>query len=249
MDALRVGDKILTDDGTFSEIFGFLDHDASAKDVVYIELKARNTTVRLSAGHIVFVASNAQPAEPIFARDARVGDELIVHGEQMPIVAIAEVRADGMHSPMTLRNTLVVNGVLASVYGDVDGVRKNGKLVVTGHSVGVIAHAPLRLLYRLYPGISSPSWHRPGHGRHLYTQMLADQFDEARVRAWDECWHFGCIDFGMLASRVGFLACFLLEQIVLNLKIVGVTTVCTICVATTTTAILPSKTAQTGSGE
>ena len=29
MDALRVGDKILTDDGTFSEIFGFLDHDTS----------------------------------------------------------------------------------------------------------------------------------------------------------------------------------------------------------------------------
>lgn len=123
---------------------------------------------------------------PVLAEDLDIGDNVTVAGSSATVVSIVPEAAStglaGKHAPLTMDGTLIVNDVLVSayMYAGHRGVSWGSETLITGHTASVLAHAPLRLIYRVYPAIGLPEWHTK-QGQHMWTQMLIDNLIEANT--------------------------------------------------------------------
>lgn len=164
----------------YSEIFAFIDNDDKATDIRYLHIATDVSSLHISGEHIVVV--NAQP---VHAEDARVGDNITVAGLPATITTITTAGGKsksptGKHAPLTVEGTLIVDDVLVSSYAGVKGLSWGQTTLVSGHTVGVMAHSPLRLAYKLFPSIGLESWHTK-EGRHMWTQAMMDHFKETNM--------------------------------------------------------------------
>lgn len=159
---LRPGERVLTSSGgdgsgelVYSEVLAFLDRDPVTRKLFYTLQTEAGARLSLTAAHLLFVSEGncsegAAPARgalrTVYASDARPGQCVLVvegkagqmHGEgrlsRITRVTMRESR--GAFAPLTLRGTLVVDGVVASCYA-----------VVDQHSLAHWAFSPLRLMH------------------------------------------------------------------------------------------------------
>jgi len=106
MKDLQLGDKVLTSDGTYSDVHLFSKRD-TYRSAEYVVLKTATTELALSADH--YVQSNGALR---LARYVKVGDML----SSGPVTEITEELRMGAFSPITVAGDIVVNGVVASSY-------------------------------------------------------------------------------------------------------------------------------------
>jgi len=124
MEQLQIGDSVLTQDGTFSEVY-VMSHQNP--DVVgqFVSIKLANQQhLDATAKHFVFVspkcdgsvqqvyASSVKEGMCMFSRYAETGEQL----QRVKEVSVREKR--GIYNPFTLSGSIVVNGVVASSHSD-----------------------------------------------------------------------------------------------------------------------------------
>lgn len=189
MEELRVGDRVLAAEGVFSEIFAFMDHAADL-EAEYVELTmSGGRTLSVTEEHILFAHADKSP---VLAGELAPGDLLWLLAPPLQegvaagassssrvamsrrIVSVGRMRRRGMHAPLTVEGSLVVDGVLASSYAGVKTLHWAGRPLLTGHTAGAMLHAPLRRLCGLCPQYCSPAYHSADLGRHVWTQWILD---------------------------------------------------------------------------
>ncbi|KAM8967855.1 sonic hedgehog protein [Pelodytes ibericus] len=151
---LKPGDRVLAADNqgrlVYSDFLMFIDKEDKAQKVFHvIETFQPRASIRLTAAHLLFVASRrgnaTRPFRSVFASDIQPGDQVYVADQKDGKVKEVEVKRVyleedlGAYAPMTGQGTLVVSGVLASCYA-----------VIEEHSWAHLAFAPLRFAFDLF---------------------------------------------------------------------------------------------------
>jgi hypothetical protein len=130
---LAVGDKVLTHNGVFSEVFMF-SHRLEEASYNFIELKTATTTLAITPNHYLYVNGNLREAQYVSAGDSLT----LASGKLDKVLSVGRVKKDGIYNPHTLQGDIVVDGVLTSTY--------------TSAFSPTLAHvvlAPLRGLYQM----------------------------------------------------------------------------------------------------
>jgi len=109
MSALRVGDEVLGATG-FETVLGFWDYYKSqSRD--FLKIDYQSGAVHLTGNHLIKVDGNWLQAQYV-----QPGMRIEAQGEEEEVLAAEEVECHGIYSPATLSGTVVVDGVLCSVY-------------------------------------------------------------------------------------------------------------------------------------
>ena len=148
MDALKIGDSVLTADGFFSKVYSF-GHKASFKTTylqVFSASMKQGHPLEISSEHMIYTHDRAKSALKIVAAgDLEVGDSLLTkEGLPSEILWIRKVERQGVYSPLTESGNLFVNGVLASSYVSRNWLKDH----VSGDTLHAFQHGatlPLRL--------------------------------------------------------------------------------------------------------
>lgn len=150
MEKVRVGDSVMVKSGTgefkYEPVLSFL-HTSQAgpgSKSNYLTIRHSQGIFQASANHIVFVKVDEKMGDKI-AKDLKVGDELITgQGETSTILSVHHISGEvSMHAPLTDSGTVVVDGVVASVYATSPmGLR-------LPHSSVHATFFPVRLIHRL----------------------------------------------------------------------------------------------------
>ena len=123
MDELRIGDDVLTADGTFSKVYSFGHFDAEAMtDYLQIQAEGMDQPLEITPSHLLYLykESTLRKATLVPAGDIKVGDSLVsAKGQpsvQVVVTSVRTVRRRGKYDPFTVTGDIVVNGVAASNY-------------------------------------------------------------------------------------------------------------------------------------
>ena len=93
------------------------------------------------------------------------------------VVRVEKTSERGMHAPLTKDSSIIVDGILASSYAKSASLTWGPKeTLVTGHTLNVFMHAPLRFACEASPSLCGPEWHIAESGRHSFTQWILDTF-------------------------------------------------------------------------
>lgn len=121
MDALKIGNAVLTADGSYSKVYSF-GHKALSSKTMYLQVFAgsmeKGHPLEISAEHLIYIHDTAKKAWVLVpAEDLRVGDTLLAKdGIPSKVLSIRKVERQGAYSPLIESGNLLVNGVLASSY-------------------------------------------------------------------------------------------------------------------------------------
>lgn len=114
MDALKIGDSILTSNNEYSKVFTFGHYSPQGKmDVVEIRTTNMDNALEISPQHMLYVNNKLVPASQV-----QVGDVLTsANGRVAEVQSVRTVNGvKGVYAPHTMKGHLVVNGVVASNY-------------------------------------------------------------------------------------------------------------------------------------
>lgn len=147
--SLQVGTHVRVvndnDQISYSPIIAFLHRDLD-EHALYKRVRTKTSTIELSGRHLIRRRQDGF----VWAEKLVNGDEILVsastvtnetHWEE--IVAITDVRKQGLLAPLTEQGTIVVNNVHASCYA-----------LVKSHQVAHFALAPYRLYLRMFGSLS-----------------------------------------------------------------------------------------------
>jgi len=173
MNRLRVGDRILTVDvatgrSYFDDVIAFLHRSETAKSS-FVRLHLQDgSALTLSRRHLVYVlveqhvqqsSTEMELGSPRFAESVKAGDFVVRVGSPEPsqnasdviverVVHISAVHsANGVYAPLTTSGNLVVDGVLASSYAEINS-----------HRVAHWAMAPVRAFHAASKYLAFASW-------------------------------------------------------------------------------------------
>lgn len=124
MDHLRVGDRVLTADGTYADVY-VLSHQNPELSSQFIRLTLEDGRfLEASPNHFVKVSGNCDGVSvDARAKDVEVGACMFGMGvgkatTQLRVTETTPVWKKGIYNPFTLPGNLVVNGVVASSHSD-----------------------------------------------------------------------------------------------------------------------------------
>jgi len=133
MAALAVGDRVLVDANTFSEVFMF-SHRYEDVEATFVKLTTAAGELLITADHYLYVNDKLAVASTV-----KVGDMVVAFdGAKVQVTAVSSERASGLYNPQTMHGDIVVDGIKTSTY--------------TAAVAPALAHAalwPVRLLYSL----------------------------------------------------------------------------------------------------
>ncbi|CDF34414.1 unnamed protein product [Chondrus crispus] len=114
MDTVRIGDRVLVADGTYSDVFAWTHHTSkSALSYIAVETDLGNRLVT-TAGHYVHA-----DGATLQMRDVRKGMVMrTAEGADATVTAVRTVKAKGLYNPQTTHGDIVVNGLIATTYTD-----------------------------------------------------------------------------------------------------------------------------------
>ena len=121
MDELKIGDAVLTSDGTFSKVYSF-GHKAPADKTQYLQIWTKsmdkNQPLEVTADHILYVFSDKTKKTTLLrAGNVQIGDSLVTEqGLPVQVTSVRTVEQSGVYAPYTVTGDIVVNGVAASIY-------------------------------------------------------------------------------------------------------------------------------------
>ncbi|XP_035233408.1 desert hedgehog protein B-like [Stegodyphus dumicola] len=147
MQELHIGDEVLTfftrtKSIGYSYIIAFLHRDPHAI-TTFMKMKTEfNSSLLITANHIVFHSAMDQEFQGSHASNLRVGDSVYTfHSYELRKVVINSIDYQlmtGVFAPLTEEGTIIVNGIWTSCYA-----------VVDNHILAHFILLPLRLIYKL----------------------------------------------------------------------------------------------------
>lgn len=148
MEALKIGDSVLTGDGSYSRVYSF-GHFAPNQPVRYLQimLDTMEKPLEISKNHLIFLYVQSKKQQlAVSAGSVRVGDLLLSHQQQpVQVLSIKEVDRQGAYAPITVAGNIIVNGVLASCYV----TRQWMPAMISGHAMHLIQHGGI-VWYQIY---------------------------------------------------------------------------------------------------
>lgn len=135
MNALQVGDVVLTPDGPSPVIF--FTHRLSNISYPFVRIATLNGSIVLTSGHYVPLWQGGLRR----AADVTRGDWLMYGGDSVPVevVDVETVRGKGLYNPQTKAGMIIVDGFVATTYTTaIDPVIAHGALL-----------APIRALFKV----------------------------------------------------------------------------------------------------
>jgi len=191
MDALKIGDKVLSSFGAYYEVFSFSHYDAEIPtEYIQIQTTASNNDapLEISPEHMLYVCQhgpNSEKATLLPAGLVQVGEFLVLGKEDhlscIEVKSLSKVTRRGAYAPLTTNGNLVVNGVLASSYIAQPAFAKSQISYDQQHWVQHVALAP----YRFYCGLVVN-----GCGEEVYNEASGLSYAAAMwvpVLHWLEC--------------------------------------------------------------
>lgn len=148
MNALKIGDSVLTGAGSYSKVYSF-GHLAPDQVVSYLQIKVETIgkPLEISKNHLIYVYNQSMKHQSVVAAgQIKVGDFLISDQEHpVQVLSIKVVERQGAYAPMTAAGNIFVGGVLASNYVTRDWMPK----LVSGQTMHLIQHGGI-MWYHIY---------------------------------------------------------------------------------------------------
>ena len=151
MDALKIGDAVLTRDGTYSKVYSF-GHFAPETLTKYLQIHTLNnkTPLEISNNHLLYVFDGDKHTRVVAAGEVKVGDTLLMeNGIPAQVDSIRRVTRSGAYAPLTGTGEFVVDGFVASSYVSRDWVKN----MVSGQTLHLLQHGaafPFRVFCGLF---------------------------------------------------------------------------------------------------
>lgn len=161
MNALQVGDEVLTSSGAYEPVyaFGHIDTNVPA-DFIKISFESidsegttQQNSIEMTDEHLLYVKDQSHP---IRAGAVQVDNILVGLGDGVAQVThLSTVQKEGVYAPLTASGNIVVNGVVASTYislqDDANMYAQVGQggwlqLPLSQHDMSHIWMAPLRMI-------------------------------------------------------------------------------------------------------
>ncbi|XP_070774774.1 tiggy-winkle hedgehog protein [Enoplosus armatus] len=175
---LQFGDKVLAADqqGNLvpSDFLMFMDQDRQImREFHVLETDKPHRRLSLTPAHLVFVmnSTNSSDIRAVFASNVRVGQRLLVVGNEQPdhlipakVTRIYVEQYEGSYAPVTSHGTIIVDRVFASCYA-----------VVEDHDLAHWVFVPVRLwrsLLSLVGMVKELSSVHQADGVHWYPELL-----------------------------------------------------------------------------
>jgi hypothetical protein len=145
MPDLQVGDKVLAANNRFETVFTFF-HMHRTKPTVFLQIYTESSKIPLeiTGKHMVFLQGKAAPVP---ALRVKVGDEIAGANGPRVVTKIASIVRNGFYAPDTTGGTIMVDGILASVYisiHDTEYVELFGFKTVSYHAFYHFGDSPFR---------------------------------------------------------------------------------------------------------
>ena len=113
---LKIGDKIKTSRGQFSDVILFT-HKGEKHVGMFIQIKMENgKIVKATRGHYLYVNGRLAPAHSVKAGDTLRGWSDEIDGGKLLVRQVRRVREEGLHNPQTIDGDILVNGVSFSTF-------------------------------------------------------------------------------------------------------------------------------------
>jgi len=119
MDALKIGDFVLTGNGAYEQIYSF-GHYAPKAPTRFIQIQSdQHTPLEVTSDHLLYtldLASNITSLRP--ASEVNAGDRMVTseHNYFSTVKSIRTIVRRGAFAPFTASGQIVVNGVVSSNY-------------------------------------------------------------------------------------------------------------------------------------
>jgi len=166
MKDVKIGDKILTMDHNgypkYSEVILMLHQDQAKISNDYVTITTDSgTKLTLSSHHLI----SAKPLGFVYAKHVRPDHEVRVYNEDQntfnlaKVVSVELVTKQGLHAPLSMEGTLVVNDVYASCYAS-----------FPSQPIAHIGFSLWRILYTYFNSFLEQS--AQSSGIHWYPRML-----------------------------------------------------------------------------
>lgn len=154
MATLEVGEDVLVEEAmgviAYQPVLSFI-HRIRAEEASFLTVKHERGVFRASAGHLVFVldglsrtdrpVGKLQPGDVLFAVDGSSSDVPITSSR---VTAIYQSMTNiGLHAPLTASGTVIVDGVVASIYAT------PSLTLQMPHAAAHVAFLPVRLYHNL----------------------------------------------------------------------------------------------------
>jgi len=154
MATLEVSEEVLVEEPmgviAYQPVLSFI-HRIRAEEASFLTVKHEHGVFRASAGHLVFVldglsrtdkpVGKLQPGDVLFAVDGRSSD---VSMSSSRVTAIHRSMTNiGLHAPLTASGTVIVDGVVASIYAT------PSLTLQMPHAAAHVAFLPVRLYHNL----------------------------------------------------------------------------------------------------
>jgi len=120
MDALKIGNLMLTSNGVFAKVYSF-GHYQQKTEAEFLQIQVsnvyQNEALEITADHLLYVHSSSKNPQIVPTGTVKVGDFLITDSSEVtPIISIRKVQCHGSYAPLTTTGNIMMNGVLASNY-------------------------------------------------------------------------------------------------------------------------------------
>ena len=122
MDALKIGDSVMTLDGSYSKVYSFGHYGPDVKtEFLQIHALGMDQSLEISEDHLLYIYKARDQEHPFLvpASEVEVGDILVMpnqHAAAAQVKTIRKVNRQGLYAPFTTQGDLVVNGVAVSNY-------------------------------------------------------------------------------------------------------------------------------------
>jgi len=130
MDAIKVGDKVLTGSGEFQVVYTVDHHDRNkSTKFVQIAYGSERDILEVTPKHMIFLAGKEQP---VASGTVSVGDRVSTPEGYQVVTNIALVMRKGVFNPLTADGTIVASGLVASTFSAL--LHQNESITISGHA-------------------------------------------------------------------------------------------------------------------
>ena len=148
MDALSIGDMVLTKDGTYQNVYSFSHFDPSL-ETKYLEVRTTvndKSVLQVTANHLIYMVDKKSSAVVIVpAGVIKVGDVLVGNNDlNVTVEQITVLTLRGAYAPLTETGNIIVNSVAASNYVLLDPLTPYMPCPTTQHWIQHASLAPYR---------------------------------------------------------------------------------------------------------
>lgn len=131
MNQLKVGDQVLTSSGNYETVYAMAHRHASkSAEFIQIYSSLKDDPLEMTEKHMIFLDGNPNPVP---ASAVKVGDQLKTLDGPRYVTKISKVTRNGIFNPLTVDGTIVVNGIVTSVYSAL--LSNHDWIEITGHKV------------------------------------------------------------------------------------------------------------------